>query len=131
MLWTILVVWFSIFTLTGGCGVRYKYEKYNTLESPIYAATRIDFYIIYNAWFNQNNKEASIRTFRALAPLAIIDLPFAAVIDTVALPYDWHIQNKRKTQVDEEGDDGEQDDVIATTNRFLDPEGLIYIGETW
>ena len=101
ILWVVCIIWTSIFLLSGGCGVRFKYKDYHQLENPVYMATRMDVQFIYNAWFNGSKNEGGLfttRDARVLSPLALIDLPFAIAIDTVTLPFDWIVysQNKKK-----------------------------------
>lgn len=57
-------------------------------KSNIYAGTKTDFAVIRIATGRERTGTSEIEWARTLAPIAVIDLPFSLVMDTVLFPID-------------------------------------------
>jgi uncharacterized protein YceK len=78
-----------------GCGLVVKYTDYSDMKSPVYAATIYDTKFIYEVFWGAESGPITTSDFWPLTPFAVVDLPIALVVDTVAIPFDMHQRNQK------------------------------------
>jgi uncharacterized protein YceK len=82
----------AVVILIQGCAASYKYtDKFenNRFNDGRYLATELDSRVVSTA-FNGSSSNWFGGIAMIMAPLAIIDMPFSVVFDTITLPYDQY-----------------------------------------